>query len=72
MSQWRLVRRMRACSPSMSSKAEALAGEAESDLSVSRTALSKLFQRGVEVAAGAEREVMIFNLCLCVYLCIDR
>jgi hypothetical protein len=39
----------------MSSKAEALAGEAESDLRVRRTALSRLFQRGVEVAAGAVR-----------------
>jgi hypothetical protein len=46
----------------MSSKAEALAGDGESDRSVSRTALSKLFQRAVEVAAGAVREVMIFNL----------
>jgi hypothetical protein len=41
-------------------------------LSVSRTALSRLFQRGVEVAAGAVREVMIFNLFLCVCLCTDR
>jgi hypothetical protein len=49
-----------------------VAGEAESDLSVSRTVLSKLFQREAADAAGAVREVMIFNLCLSVDVCIDR
>jgi hypothetical protein len=55
MSQWRLVRRMRACSPSISTKGEVVEDDAESEPRARRIALSKLLQRGVEVAAGAVR-----------------
>ena len=68
MSQWRLDRRMRACSLSSSSKVDAPAAGAESDRSVSLIALSKLLQRGVWVTAEAVREVMFFNYAY-VFVC---
>lgn len=61
-SQWRPLRRMRDCSPSSASKAEALAEGAERELSVSRTALSKLVQTGTEAAGAVVERVMIFNI----------
>ena len=62
-SQWRLLRRIRDCSPSSASKAEALAEGAEREFSVSRSALSRLVQTGVEDAGAVVERFMIFNIC---------
>jgi hypothetical protein len=73
MSQWRLDRRIRACSLSITSREGSAAAETVSDRSVWRMAFSTPVQRGIWVTAEAVREVMFFNFVYAfVYAPIDK